>query len=259
MIEERVHGVKRKLSDADGDLQTRCYQRQTIFDISVCKLRKNYCNGEPLLSKTVLIANTIRLIEEDIEEERAQIKHLLCDAPCSSHSTDSLGARMIVSHNGPLLQNKSREALNKPMDLLHFEEEMNLLGDKIVRELGLDYCKDYEERRKQHTSENTDTMTDSNNNASSEKASDLEREIVSCSSLLGLELTDELEFGDVDLSLYDFDTCNAAGLPVEVEELCAAWGLSNSLTARCGESMKRERTNENFDELDQVMQILVGS
>lgn len=251
MIEDRGHGVKRKLSDVDGDLQTRCYQRQTIFNISVCKLRKNYCSGEPLLSKTVLIANTIRMIEEDMAEEREQI------APfsTSTSSNENLGAR--IEHDGRnLFAQRTSDSVSKPLDLMNFEEELNLLGDKIVRELGLDLSVRNCERKTRIAT--CSDVTDTNNNASNERTGESERENVSCSSLLGLELTDELEFGDIDLSLYDFDSCGATALPLEVEELCAAWGLAGTLTTRCSNSFKKERTVTE-DDLDQVMQILVGS
>lgn len=254
MIDERGHGVKRKLSDVDDGLQTRCYQRQTIFNISMCKLRKNYCGGEPMLSKTVLIANTIRMIELDMAEEREQTTQYNTTTSSSCSPEDNFGARMEDDCN--VGAHKTRESIAKPLDLMNFEEELNLLGDKIVRELGLDLSKNYERK----TTVTCVDVTDTNNNASSERTADGERDAttVSCSSLLGLELTDELEFGDIDLSLYDFDSCGATALPLDVEELCAAWGLTNAL--RCSNSVKKERSvSENFDELDQVMQILVSS
>jgi len=255
MIAERAQGIKRKLSDVDDDVQTRCYQRQTVFNISLCKLRKNYCNGEPMLSKTVLIANTIRLIELEMAEENGNTSYYTTTS--SSSPSQEIGAR--IENNENIVAHKTRETFSKPLDLVNFEEELDLLGDKIVRELGLDLSKNYERK----TTISCEELTDTNNNPSSERTVDSDLRdsspTVSCSSLLGLELADELEFGDVDLSLYDFDSCGSTVLPFEVEELCAAWtGLTNAL--RCSNSVKKERAvNENFDELDQVMQILVGS
>lgn len=207
-----------------------------------------------MLSKTVLIANTIRMIELEMAEEKENTTYYTTTS--RSSPSQELGAR--IESDGNIAGHKTRETLAKPLDLVNFEEELDLLGDKIVRELGLDLSKSYERK----TTISYEEVTDTNNNPSCERTVDADSRDssppVSCSSLLGLELTDELEFGDIDLSLYDFDSSGCSVLPFEVEELCAAWGLTSAF--RCSNSVKKERTvNENFDELDQVMQILVGS
>lgn len=275
MITERAHGVKRKLAEVDGDgeFHGRCLQRQTVFNISICKLQKSFTRPEPLLFRTVLISNTLRLIEEDIREERRTLETTVLSEPSDGKTFDGVAERATLSgHN---IGTRSRETSKSS---LTFEQELNILGDKMVKELELDMDKtNLNEVRVKGKLEvlvqNPSRSADSNNNTSSfEERERHERTITdevirefTCGSLLGLELTEELEFKDVDVSLYDFDVPNGS-FPIDFDEFCSAWNLGStsvaarSLPSRCSDSVKLERVSEHtFDELDQVMQILVGS
>lgn len=275
MITERAHGVKRKLAEVDGDgeFHGRCLQRQTVFNISICKLQKSFTRPEPLLFRTVLISNTLRLIEEDIREERRTLETTVLSEPSDGKTFDGVAERATLSgHN---IGTRSRETSKSS---LTFEQELNILGDKMVKELELDMDKtNLNEVRAKGKLEvlvqNPSRSADSNNNTSSfEERERHERTITdevirefTCGSLLGLELTEELEFKDVDVSLYDFDVPNGS-FPIDFDEFCSAWNLGStsvaarSLPSRCSDSVKLERVSEHtFDELDQVMQILVGS
>lgn len=285
MLSERGHGVKRKLSEVDGDgqvLDGRCVQRQTVFNISICKLQKSFTRPEPVLCRTVLISNTLRLIEEDIREERRTLEMTvvseLSDGQTLDPAVNSSERRgTFAGHN---IGTRSREGCGTLKNSLTFEQELNILGDKMVKELEFEMekspniAKEVPARAKlELLSQNVNRAADSNNNSSIvpgvEKAvncnsEDMIREIT-CGSLLGLELTEELEFKDVDVSLYDFDVPSGS-FPIDFDEFCSAWNLGStnvatrSLPSRCSDSIKLERTNEYaFDELDQVMQILVGS
>lgn len=279
MITERVHGVKRKLTEVDGDdeVHGRCLQRQTVFNISICKLQKSFTRPEPILFKTVLISNTLRLIEEDIREERRSLETNDLNGP----SDEKTFARVVNMHeptNRPGLNigTRSRDACETSKSSLTFEQELNILGDKMVKELELDRenSKLLEEKSELLTQNPlTRSAADSNNNtpgfeererAVTSNSEEIIREFT-CGSLLGLELTEELEFKDVDVSLYDFDVPNGS-FPIDFDEFCSVWNLGStsvaarSLPSRCSDSVKLERANEhNFDDLDQVMQILVGS
>lgn len=275
MITERAHGVKRKLAEVDGDgeFHGRCLQRQTVFNISICKLQKSFTRPEPLLFRTVLISNTLRLIEEDIREERRTLETTVLSEHSDGKTFDGVAERATLSgHN---IGTRSRETSKSS---LTFEQELNILGDKMVKELELDMDKtNLNEVRAKGKLEvlvqNPSRSADSNNNTSSfEERERHERTITdevirefTCGSLLGLELTEELEFKDVDVSLYDFDVPNGS-FPIDFDEFCSAWNLGStsvaarSLPSRCSDSVKLERVSEHtFDELDQVMQILVGS
>ncbi|PFX32770.1 WD repeat-containing protein 27 [Stylophora pistillata] len=279
MITERVHGVKRKLTEVDGDdeVHGRSLQRQTVFNISICKLQKRFTRPEPILFKTVLISNTLRLIEEDIREERRSLETNDLNGP----SDEKTFARVVNMHeptNRPGLNigTRSRDACETSKSSLTFEQELNILGDKMVKELELDRenSKLLEEKSELLTQNPlTRSAADSNNNtpgfeererAVTSNSEEIIREFT-CGSLLGLELTEELEFKDVDVSLYDFDVPNGS-FPIDFDEFCSVWNLGStsvaarSLPSRCSDSVKLERANEhNFDDLDQVMQILVGS
>lgn len=283
MITERAHGVKRKLTEIDGDHEVhgRCLQRQTVFNISICKLQKSFTRPEPVLFKTVLISNTLRLIEEDIREERKSLEKNDLNGP----SDEETFARVVNMHeptnrSGLNIGMRSRDACETSKSSLTFEQELNILGDKMVKELELDMEKSklLEVSAKEKSelltqSPLTRSAADSNNNnpgfeererAVTSNSDEIIREFT-CGSLLGLELTEELEFKDVDVSLYDFDVPNGS-FPIDFDEFCSVWNLGStsvaarSLPSRCSDSVKLERANEhNFDDLDQVMQILVGS
>lgn len=287
MITERAHGVKRKLTEVDGDEEVhgRSLQRQTVFNISICKLQKTFTRPEPVLFKTVLISNTLRLIEEDIREERRSLETNVLNGPNDGKTLDR-----VVNMNEPAnlsginIGTRSRDGCETSKSSLTFEQELNILGDKMIKELELDMEKSkVPEVSAKGKSEplvrnpSARSTADSNNNNASIVSGFEERERAvtsnsdeiirefTCCSLLGLELTEELEFKDVDVSLYDFDVPNGS-FPIDFDEFCSAWNLGStsvaarSLPSRCSDSVKLERASEhNFDELDQVMQILVGS
>lgn len=283
MITERAHGVKRKLTEVDGDgeFHGRCLQRQTVFNISICKLQKSFTRPEPVLFRTVLISNTLRLIEEDIREERRTLETTVLSEPSDGKTLNSVvnsSAERVTGHN---IGTRSRETHETSKSPLTFEQELNILGDKMIKELELDMDKtnlneEPAKGRLESPAQNSSRSGgDSNNNTPSGFDERHERAIncntdemireFTCGSLLGLELTEELEFKDVDVSLYDFDVPNGS-FPIDFDEFCSAWNLGStsvatrSLPSRCSDSVKLERAIEHsFDELDQVMQILVGS
>lgn len=282
MLTERAHGVKRKHSEVDSnshELHGRCIQRQTVFNISLCKLQKSFSRPEPVLCRTVLISNTLRLIEQDIREERRTLEMTvvtdLSDDKTFERGIDNISEQVTFSAHS--IGTRSCEGFSLAKSSLTFEQELNILGDKMVKELEFEIDKPSNtaemSAKLELTGQNTSRAADLNNNTSmaenSEKLLNFNTEEmikeVTCGSLLGLELTEELEFKDVDVSLYDFDVPNSA-FPIDFDEFCSAWNLgttsiaAKSLPARCSDSLKLERVNEfAIDELEQVMQILVGS
>lgn len=285
MITERAHGVKRKLTEVDGDgeFHGRCLQRQTVFNISICKLQKSFTRPEPVLFRTVLISNTLRLIEEDIREERRTLETTVLSEPSDGKTVDRIVNRAErLTLSGHNIDTRSRESCETSKSSLTFEQELNILGDKMIKELELDMDKTNlnevpAKGKLEALVQNSSRSGDSNNNTSimsgfeqrHERALNCNTDEVirefTCGSLLGLELTEELEFKDVDVSLYDFDVPSGS-FPIDFDEFCSAWNLGStnvatrSLPSRCSDSVKLERAIEHtFDELDQVMQILVGS
>lgn len=276
MVESRAtHGVKRKLSD--GDCELRCHQRQTVFNISICKLQRNSCSSEPVLCRTVLIANTVKLIEREIEEERK----IYGEPEFGSVSNEQTVCRTELARPERIAtieldvnpcHTPSRQSNDSSSKLVDFEFELNMLGEKIAEELELQAHRLGESDDRQRMlnnftsseenrscNDNSTKKMDQTRVAESSYRQDFERDLIAASNLLGLELNEEVVFSDVDVSLYDFDL-GTSTLPVEIEELCAnAFNICHSVS-RCGESLKLERASEHsFDDLDQVMQILVGS
>lgn len=259
-MESRIsHGAKRKLSD--GDCELRCHQRQTVFNISICKLQRSSSYSEPVLCRTVLIANTVKLIEREIEEERR-----FCGVSefgsVSNVSKTEIAPERTSSTSIVDLDSLSHQSNCPSSKFVDFERELNILGEKITDRLDLESRKPGENKQRPSydvESCNNRCNVTSTKNTDSTYRQDFERDLIAASNLLGLELHEEIVFSDVDVSLYDFDIGTSI-LPVEIEELCAnAMNICNTVS-RCGESLKFEKASEHlFDDLDQVMQVLVGS
>ncbi|KAL3875205.1 hypothetical protein ACJMK2_038131 [Sinanodonta woodiana] len=72
MLQNLNMGVKRKLDDIEPvpESMTLGYQRQSILNISMCKLRKSPTKRvEPPLLRSVLILNTLKYIENELKKE----------------------------------------------------------------------------------------------------------------------------------------------------------------------------------------------
>lgn len=266
MVESRgTQGVKRKFSDGEGEL--RCHQRQTVFNISICKLQRSSNFIEPLLCRTVLIANTLKLIEREIEEERKICGELKFSSfgnrPTASRAEF---ARADLTSTIELNVNPHRPQTGQSKDsstkLVDFQFDLSTLEEKIAEELEIQTHRrgDCENRQRKlnYTMSSEEFKIDKTRaGLDSTSTHNFERDLLAASNLLGLELNEEVVFSDVDVSLYDFDV-GASTVPIDIEELCA--NLCHNSASRCGESVKFEKASENLlDDLDQVMQILVGS
>lgn len=74
LCDPQMHGIKRKFDqDEDSEAETHenhpTVQRQSIFNISVCKLNRFRQMPDPDLLRSVLIRNTIRCIEKEMEKD----------------------------------------------------------------------------------------------------------------------------------------------------------------------------------------------
>ena len=152
---------------------------------------------------------------------------------------------------------RSRESTEDLRASGSFEKELDILGDKISRSLEILSQEQPRLTTKQTASAKSLQPDSENVHRGSSRVEEMDREN-QCGNLLGLELTEELEFSDVDVSLYDFDV---QSFPVDPEEFCGSLSLPNSsLSSRCCDSIVLEKKSEHaFEDLDQVMQILVGS
>ncbi|XP_023232247.1 SERTA domain-containing protein 2-like isoform X1 [Centruroides vittatus] len=74
LCDPQMRGIKRKFDqDEDSEAETQenhpTVQRQSIFNISVCKLNRFRQMPDPDLLRSVLIRNTIRCIEKEMEKD----------------------------------------------------------------------------------------------------------------------------------------------------------------------------------------------
>ena len=262
MVESRgTQGVKRKLSDGEGEL--RCYQRQTVFNISICKLQRSNSYVEPILCRTVLIANTVKLIEREMEEEKKF---------CGELKVSSFGNQQAVCRAEFAMTDRtsSVEVNVNPLctpgefnKLVDSQFELSMLEEKIAEELQIqtDKSNNCEDGQKPLNCEEKRKVEQTRVGHDSTYRHGFELDLLAASNLLGLDFNEEVAFSDVDVSLYDFDV-GTSTFPIDIEGLCAnAFNLChNNSSSRCGESLKFEKGSETlFDDLDQVMQILVGS
>ena len=70
-------GIKRKLASYEPSERSNSDQRQSILDISMCKLQTSPLRRvEPSLRRSVLIFNTLKQIEHELLEEGVKINHM---------------------------------------------------------------------------------------------------------------------------------------------------------------------------------------
>lgn len=88
-------GIKRKFhsegDDGSKHFSVFCsHQRQSIFNISMCKLSRFRQSPDPSLLRSVLICNTLRNIERDMERDGIRLNCCLNTPILSDHQNDTL-------------------------------------------------------------------------------------------------------------------------------------------------------------------------
>ncbi|XP_055969703.1 cell division cycle-associated protein 4 [Sorex fumeus] len=66
-----ARGVKRKSAEPDGHEEAYSLQRQSLLDMSLVKLQLCHMLEQPDLCRSVLIANTVRQIQEEMAQDGA--------------------------------------------------------------------------------------------------------------------------------------------------------------------------------------------
>ncbi len=267
-------GSKRRLSDVDEN--ERLTQRQTILNMSICKLQKDHGRKEPSLFRQILISNTVRKIEQEMDEE-SQMNSLrngdfypLYGRSIEDESKDWTKREVkavVAESRGPeeiqasfadigTTISPKKEPPKSPNDDYCNVFVIDDTPSKQPNKFGAigDHRKPHNESKKQNSktnkSQNIDMKIweDTNNQ--------LHLPIVSAPSA---ENFGDLEysFRDIDIALYDFDFMSCVPHQHDWKPLAEPFHLPMP-SFSCGAEAEKKRGDSFFDDLDQIMQVLVG-
>lgn len=236
MIDTRAH--KRRLSDADKN--ERITLRQMVLNMSMCKLQKRIGRKEPSLLRTVIINNTVQQIEKEMDKE------MLAEYAESQYQYENDNVLMQVDtlfsysdstnhilHKTPVIDTKTSYTLEETQSPKK-ENKFGAIGD----------------HRKT-------TISDTNSKPVG-YLSGFMRDSLNLPPLNSTSgpILETVEIGhnftDVDISLYDFDQNLIQGnMLYSIKD----W---QPLPRSCAFQYERCQPDSFFQELDQIMQVLVG-
>ena len=258
-LKEKRRRSKRKFDESIEKNGCPVRPKETILDMSVSKLAKakTRLNLEPSLRKTVMIVNTIRKIEEEIENGKGidvndamSIGHCAelntrpnpVEVPPFEETTEVVPVRMSMALERPF-------ALYSERNSEKFENRCRSFGVSVLKSEGLQEAGMFDP-----------TQTSRRKNKFMSK----------CSYNKLPDLEAEINFSEIDISLYDFDATlswsDGGGIQIacgDLEDNDTVYKTNTGLSAlfrRCSDDLKFNKTAENSftDDLDQIMQVLVG-
>ena len=269
-----ARGSKRRLSDVDDN--ERLTQRQTVLNMSICKLQKDYGRKEPPLLKQVLITNTVHNIEHEMDEESQM--NILKNEECypiyvksietdfkdwtkreamalidEFKNPDEIRASFAdigtdISSNGKVKDDANCDefVVNKGPD--REPNKFGAIGDHRKQSQAQGSMKDsLKQNDGQSVGYEMKIWDDTQFNSPMIQ--------VPSSS----EVVSEVEsfFQDIDISLYDFDFMAWAPQPHDWRQMGDQpyWPWPS---LSCGAEVEKKRCDSFFDDLDQIMQVLVG-
>lgn len=267
-----ARGSKRRLSDVDDN--ERLTQRQTVLNMSICKLQKDYGRKEPPLLRQVLISNTVHRIEQEMDEE-SQMNLLknedLYPIYGKSLQTDFLDwtkreAKSLADESKNPEEIRARfadigtdissiknaddddgEAFATDEDLDREPNKFGVIGDHRKQQ----------ESKKQSSKQNGYQSFGIDLKIWEDQSSQLQLPMVPL--LPANENVTDVEsfFHDIDISLYDFDFMAWTPQPQDWKHINDSPHLAWPALS-CGAEVEKKRGDSFFDDLDQIMQVLVG-
>ncbi|XP_035271153.1 cell division cycle-associated protein 4 isoform X2 [Anguilla anguilla] len=280
-------GTKRKFSDA-GDEATDEHpasvkmassynlQRQSLLDMSLIKLQLCHMLVEPNLCRSVLIANTVRQIQEEMTQDGSwQIMTEALNA--AQNPTDRLVATEILCR--PSARDQDEEP--KPFSVIGYEgchPEEVVVDDTLCSvspetpstympgSLGIGPC--WEEEDLKETSEEEEDDDDEDCGLrSGEEEERLEEDSKTTEQVFGtFEIKNPVPspdpaleelFSDVDASYYDLDTMLTG---MQSTPKMGPYDLLESLSSHGPSSISSNSScRPDLNELDHIMEIIVGS
>lgn len=268
-------GSKRRLSDVDDN--ERLTQRQTVLNMSICKLQKDYGRKEPPLLRQILITNTVHKIEQEMDEE-SQMNFLkneelypLYGRSIEAESKDwtKREAKAFVDESknpedicasfadigtGISSSNKSIETEETSMFVTddapnRKPNKFGAIGDHR-KQRQTQEIKKPDDKQKSYQGLNVDMKIWEDN-------TQLHLPMISLPTFSDNISDVESFFHDIDISLYDFDFMALTPQQNDWKQPGEAFHLPMP-TISCGAEVDKKRGDSFFDDLDQIMQVLVG-
>ena len=268
-----TRGSKRRLSDVDDN--ERLTQRQTVLNMSICKLQKDYGRKEPPLLRQVLITNTVHNIEQEMDEESQMnilkneefypiyVKSIEADFKDWTkreamalidefRNPDEIRASFAdigtdISSNGKIKdENCDGFAVNKEPD--REPNKFGAIGDHRRQNLAQLSKKDNTKQNAYQLGVDLKIWEDN---------TQYHAPIIPVSTSNEAGTDEESFFQDIDISLYDFDFMTWAPQPHDWRQIGDQpyWPWP---ALSCGAEVEKKRCDSFFDDLDQIMQVLVG-
>uniref|UniRef100_A0A9J7X3G7 Cell division cycle associated 4 n=1 Tax=Cyprinus carpio carpio TaxID=630221 RepID=A0A9J7X3G7_CYPCA len=284
-------GTKRKFSDGDEEISDESLvgarvassyslQRQSLLDMSLIKLQLCHMLVEPNLCRSVLIANTVRQIQEEMTHDGSW--HMVAEAFCSAGQSPS--ERLVATE--VLCRSREQDAEPKLFSVISYEgcREEEVVADETLCSVSVsdtvsNVClagrigqcwekselsgveRDEEALEDSRLGSGEDEEIDTKDRASTESPKTIGQvfgtfEIKNGSP--GPDSALEELFSDVDTSYYDLDTM-LTGMqsapkmgPYDILDSLAPSHSSPSIvsTPNC---------RSDLNELDHIMEIIVGS
>ncbi|XP_004209734.1 uncharacterized protein LOC101236906 [Hydra vulgaris] len=211
-------GSKRRISNTEEN--ERIALRQMILNMSICKIQKDQGRKEPSLFRSVVIANTVRNIENEMDNEMLLEFETNKDFP-----TTALKQPLKYS----FIDNNNNQIINqaKPSIENSDKNQFGAIGDQ---------------RKTKDTDSKTSKLSWDSHNT---------HVFTNSSSLDKMEFDNS--FPDVDIALYDFDDTLSFFTPLPPYLNNIDWRFFPSCA-----TIDRKKADSYFEELDQMMQVLVG-
>lgn len=265
-LKEKPRRCSKRKFEENGRVQPK----ETLLDMSVSKLAKaqTRLNLEPSLRKTVMIVNTIRKLEQEIEIGRTKtLNEANSFSHCLGRTNSYPDTRPDDSTVYPLVDTQNsaestQKSMDSPLDTRDgsfvCENNSETLSNRCPSSTNVSIAK---------SCPSDATFIDL---AQSTEMKFKNRFAYSSSSITSMEVNSgacEINFAEVDISLYDFDTSVAwseGGLQIpcvdDSDNFKYKPSTLSTFTKRCSDDFKLGKSTENTfaDDLDQIMQVLVG-
>ncbi|NXY90187.1 SRTD2 protein, partial [Alcedo cyanopectus] len=277
-------GLKRKLSDYEenmADLSSAfdssrhlpyLLKRQLVLNMCLTKLQTYKMLVEPNLHRSVLIANTVRQIQEEMRQESNLQPVAACPgiAPSSNSYTGAESSWMSLQLPSGISQQESNyfelRSVEDPIEnslLIVSDDDMSSAISSILKDL------DFVEDISPPTSlvptgddqlkfpENTSLkLEDDRQDLKGAECVFGSFEISNSTSYLKDLAIDDI-FEDIDTSMYDSDFCCPPLMPPRPQSLATEEPLKTFPS--CNSSSASNICRPDLSELDHIMEILVGS
>ncbi|CAH1262083.1 CDCA4 [Branchiostoma lanceolatum] len=264
-------GTKRKLTTMtdDPDDQTDhktlglsyAAERQSCFRISLVKLQAAQRLIEPSLRRSVLICNTLKHIEDELRAEGELGLLHSAYAFATSGNTPACAPPTPIRQPEPMPLTLNESAAE---DIASYIEDMN--NDSVQKEEGRRKTTDKLDGATVSQSTGSATETAKENSPSCMTLTNTQLRIQSNSLGANTVQSDSINldeiFSDLDNSLYDLDfltpyTANIKLTPLSEDDVSNSFS-SASFTTHQVTTNQTCRQNEEWNELDHIMEVLVG-